>query len=256
MEAAWSLVVRDADAALAVDATNFKASFRRARALFEMGELDDAFVDATKVVEHYAQTSSTPNPDATALREQIQDAIRAERSKWGKSQKAARWNRAKHSTLVEDVNNINSTDLPIPGRPQFRMPWEDTLVKPVATPSRRVSAPAAPRNGGDVEKALLVTLKDPDSQLHYIQEHLSPAAVRKFWARCPLGADLLGLIVRLLAEDSEVPGTTQLLQAIGAAPSTQTLVEMFNREEKAALDKLRNRLDVHALKAWFPDCSE
>merc|ERR1719305_1686380 len=82
-DAAWRLVVSDADAALQANPTNFKASFRRARALLELGELEEALQDATNVVDHYASTTSTPNPEASALREKILEAIKKERGKWG-----------------------------------------------------------------------------------------------------------------------------------------------------------------------------
>jgi hypothetical protein len=92
-DAAWRFVVSDADLALRANPKNFKASFRRAKALLELGELEEALHDATVVVEHYANASSTPNPEAAALRERILDAIKKERAKWG-DKGPRRWNRA------------------------------------------------------------------------------------------------------------------------------------------------------------------
>merc|ERR1712093_761422 len=99
-DAAWRLVVSDADVALRANATNFKASFRRARALLELGELEEALQDATNVVDHYASTSSTPNPEAAALRERVLEAIKKERGKWGEKG-PRRWNRSAKDLITE-----------------------------------------------------------------------------------------------------------------------------------------------------------
>lgn len=92
-DAAWRLVVTEADKALSIDASNYKASFRRARAHYELGELSEALADATRVVDYYARTSSRPNPEAAELRELIQTAIKKEKRKWG-DRGSSRWNRA------------------------------------------------------------------------------------------------------------------------------------------------------------------
>lgn len=258
IEAAWRLVVDDGDKALAVDSTNFKASFRRARALFELGDLDDAYLDATRVVEHYARNSATPNPDAVQLREEIQEALRKERHKLGQV-KTARWNRATKTELVAEVTGSQLAPTAAKPRPQLRVPWADGPATAVATPAAELPTPAriavsggppAPRNGGDVEKALLVTCKnDSEQQLGYVREHLQAKSVRKFWRNCPLGADLLGLLVRLLA-DTASDDDQDLLRAIGRAPSTATLVDMFNAEEKGALQRLQSRVGAETIAAW------
>jgi len=90
--AAWALVVKDTDAALLDNPNNFKASFRRARALFELGELDQAMSDATRVVDHYARNTQVSNPEAVDLRQRIMEALKKERAKWGEKG-GPRWNR-------------------------------------------------------------------------------------------------------------------------------------------------------------------
>mmetsp|Transcript_52823 Transcript_52823/g.86247 ORF Transcript_52823/g.86247 Transcript_52823/m.86247 type:complete len:499 (+) Transcript_52823:25-1521(+) len=102
--AAWTLVVKDTDAALRQNPSNFKASFRRAKALFELGELEQAMVDATKVVDHYARNTQVSNPEAVALRQAIQQQLKKERAKWG-DKGGPRWNRAAQeaSPLISEV---------------------------------------------------------------------------------------------------------------------------------------------------------
>ena len=104
-DAAWSLVVKDTDAALMDNPSNFKASFRRARALFELGELDQAMADATRVVDHYARNTQVSNPEAVALRQSIMDALKKERAKWG-DKGGPRWNRLVNDSgaLVSEVS--------------------------------------------------------------------------------------------------------------------------------------------------------
>mmetsp|Transcript_44603 Transcript_44603/g.105758 ORF Transcript_44603/g.105758 Transcript_44603/m.105758 type:complete len:412 (+) Transcript_44603:84-1319(+) len=92
-EMGWHLVISDADAALTLDQSNFKASFRRAKALYELGELDEALIDATKVVEHYEKASESPNPEAANLRLQIQEDLKRERAKFGQ-RGGSSWNRS------------------------------------------------------------------------------------------------------------------------------------------------------------------
>lgn len=101
--AAWTLVVKDIDAALRQNPSNFKASFRRAKALFELGELEQAMVDATKVVDHYARNTQVSNPEAVALRQAIQQQLKKERAKWG-DKGGPRWNRAaQEASLISEV---------------------------------------------------------------------------------------------------------------------------------------------------------
>ncbi|CAE7032951.1 Iqank1 [Symbiodinium natans] len=104
-DAAWSLVVKDTDAALMDNPSNFKASFRRARALFELGELDQAMADATRVVDHYARNTQVSNPEAVALRQSIMDALKKERAKWG-DKGGPRWNRLVNDSgaLISEVS--------------------------------------------------------------------------------------------------------------------------------------------------------
>ena len=104
-DAAWSLVVKDTGAALMDNPSNFKASFRRARALFELGELDQAMADATSVVDHYARNTQVSNPEAVALRQSIMDALKKERAKWG-DKGGPRWNRLVNDggALISEVS--------------------------------------------------------------------------------------------------------------------------------------------------------
>ena len=104
-DAAWKLVVKDTGAALMDNPSNFKASFRRARALFELGELDQAMSDATRVVDHYARNTQVSNPEAVALRQNIMDALKKERAKWG-DKGGPRWNRLVNDggALISEVS--------------------------------------------------------------------------------------------------------------------------------------------------------
>merc|ERR1712072_1265604 len=124
-DAAWRLVLNDADAALRDNPTNFKASFRRARALLELGELDEALQDATNVVDHYASTSSTPNPEAAALRERVLEAIKKERGKWGEKG-PRRWNRSAKD-LVTEVSSSSTSKV------EDTKAGKDKQSKPIAT---------------------------------------------------------------------------------------------------------------------------
>ncbi|CAJ1438741.1 unnamed protein product [Effrenium voratum] len=98
--AVWQLVVKDTDAALARNPKNFKASFRRAKALFELGDLDQAMQDATQVVDHYARNTQVSNPEAVALRQAIMQELKKERAKWG-DKGGPRWNRAAENLITE-----------------------------------------------------------------------------------------------------------------------------------------------------------
>merc|ERR1719409_897265 len=127
-DAAWRLVVNDADVALRENPTNFKASFRRARALLELGELEEALQDATNVVDHYASASATPNPEAAALRERILEAIKAERGKWGEKG-PRRWNRSAKDLITEVGSSTSKIDESSAGKESkskssSSMPWE------------------------------------------------------------------------------------------------------------------------------------
>lgn len=152
------------------------------------------------------------------------------------------------------ASQMTSTEAPTLARPELRVPWADVVAAPVGEPpTARIAVfvgPSAPRSGGDVEKALLITCKnDSGRQRSYIREHLKPKSVRKFWRNCPIGADLLALLVRLLADTASTEDR-ELVSAIGAAPSTATLVAMFDAGEMAALKKLQDRVGVEAFVAW------
>merc|ERR1712093_431685 len=136
-DAAWRLVVSDADVALRANATNFKASFRRARALLELGELEEALQDATNVVDHYASTSSNPNPEAAALRERILEAIKKERGKLGEKG-PRRWNRSAKDLITEVGSSTSKVEEPPVGKENkskssSAMPWESKPEPGAAT---------------------------------------------------------------------------------------------------------------------------
>mmetsp|Transcript_42638 Transcript_42638/g.110201 ORF Transcript_42638/g.110201 Transcript_42638/m.110201 type:complete len:815 (-) Transcript_42638:102-2546(-) len=262
VETAWWLVVQDADKALQADPANFKASFRRAKGRLELGELDDALADATRVVEHYELYSATSNPEAGILREKILEAVKKERRKWGERGQA-RWNRASAEVLVSDV-----TDAPPSAgaerRTQAATPAWETDIRAMQAAQQQAAArrmaaapakmPSAPRIGGEVEKALLSTLKgDAARQITYIREHVSPTTVSRFWKRAPLGPDLLGVLVQRLADlaEEDTALAAELLTAVGAAPSSQTQAEMFDAEERSALQRLLAKVGPEtAAKAW------
>merc|ERR1711920_603752 len=113
---------------------------------------------------------------------------------------------------------------------------------------------AAPRNGGDVEKALLSTLKDDAARAAYVKEHLSAEAVRKLFQRTPLGPDLLATVVRLTgmlaAEDGSEAAAGQLMAALASTPSARTYAAMFDKKERQALDTLLHRLGPGAAGQW------
>jgi len=259
-DAAWRLVVADADVALGANPTNFKASFRRARALLELGELEEALQDATNVVDHYASTSSTPNPEAAALRERILDAIKKERGKWGEKG-PRRWNRTAKD-IIEEVSSSSTSKVESDraGREKkskpSAMPW-DSKPAPTSLPQRLPDASSkplpAPRISSDVEKALLTTLKsDQGLQLAYVREHLSIEAFRKFYKRCPLGPDMLARLIRICSDlaEEDAPRAEELLCALAAAPSSKTDAAMFDAEEQAVLQRLNSRLGTKATEAW------
>ncbi|CAK9105334.1 unnamed protein product [Durusdinium trenchii] len=93
LEAVMKAKSEDTDTALRQNPSNFKASFRRAKALFELGDLEQAMADVTKVVDHYARNTQVSNPEAVALRAAIQLELKKERAKWGEKG-GPRWNRA------------------------------------------------------------------------------------------------------------------------------------------------------------------
>lgn len=260
VDAAWRLVVGDCDLALRANAKNFKASFRRARALFELGELHEALVDATVVVDHYSRNSQTANPEAAALREQIQQALRSERSKWG-GKAAPAWNAVVSKSLVEDLGDQAdphgpaSTSSRVKSHPS---PWEGvSAASPLATSARTAAVVAkalpAPKTAGEVEKALLTTLKSSEErQLAYLKEHLSPTVFRRLFRKVPLGPDMLALLVHLVGmlaeEDVETAG--QLVGALAATPAASTHTAMFSKGEKAELQKLLDRVGSDAASIW------
>jgi len=250
-EAAWNLVARDANSALAVDASNFKASYRRARALFELGELEKALVDANQVVDYYARNSSTPNPDAAALRDKILEAIQKERRKWGEKG-PARWNRS-GCALVTELGGSNFLDVEVEQKcrtPNGTAPLPRPLI-PVAPKQL-----AAPRTGGEIEKVLLSTLRGkPTEQLEYVKDHVSPDLIRRFFRRTPMGPDLLGALVRTLADMStqDVDRTSEIFAAMAEVPSAKTQASMFDAEEKSCLDRVLAAVGSSAADAWNRD---
>lgn len=237
-DAAWRLVVADADASLLVNSANFKASFRRARALFELGELEEALVDATRVVDHYARDSATPNPEAVALREKILATLQKERKKWG-DRGGPRWNRSSNEALVTEL-----------GGSVFDEPLATKKVAVVAPAlrARAAAPPVAPKTAADVEKALLSGLKEAAQRTAYVKEHLSATALRSLYRRAPLGPDVLAAIVQTLdeisAEDAAL--ASELLAALAAAPSARTQAAMFDDKERQALERLLKRLGPSA----------
>eukprot|EP00931_Biecheleriopsis_adriatica_P091296 TRINITY_DN65188_c0_g1_i1.p1 TRINITY_DN65188_c0_g1~~TRINITY_DN65188_c0_g1_i1.p1 ORF type:complete len:842 (-),score=220.89 TRINITY_DN65188_c0_g1_i1:72-2405(-) len=259
-DAAWRLVVQDCDVALRESSGNFKASFRRAKALFELGELDEAMVDATQVVDHYAKNSSVSNPEAAALRQRIMEAIKKERSKWGEKG-GPRWNAsADKDGLISELGSEAKSDV-TRSRP-VAAPWMPDMVGrgavastaggAVASAAARRTIPA-PRNGADVEKALLSTAKgNAASQLAYIKEHVSADALRRFYRKTPLGPDLLAVLMRLLADlaDEDVPAARERLSALASAPSSRTYVAMFDAQERAAFSRLLSRVGSEASSVW------
>mmetsp|Transcript_21343 Transcript_21343/g.39045 ORF Transcript_21343/g.39045 Transcript_21343/m.39045 type:complete len:303 (-) Transcript_21343:53-961(-) len=88
----WNLELSEADAALATDPSNHKALFRRAKALFELGDLEEALADINKVVEHYERIQESANTEAADLKTQILEDLKRERAKFGQ-RGPARWNR-------------------------------------------------------------------------------------------------------------------------------------------------------------------
>eukprot|EP00927_Polykrikos_kofoidii_P061234 TRINITY_DN56098_c0_g1_i1.p1 TRINITY_DN56098_c0_g1~~TRINITY_DN56098_c0_g1_i1.p1 ORF type:complete len:926 (+),score=240.92 TRINITY_DN56098_c0_g1_i1:85-2862(+) len=260
-EAAWRLVVEDADVALRANPANFKASFRRAQALFELGELDEALTDATGVVDHYARNSATPNPEAAALREGIMNAIRKERSKFGE-RRNSRWNRAKGDNLVTEVRS--STD---------ETDWAATSSRAAAIATRVASTTGSanvnggrnleskgerplpsPKTGADVEKALLVTLKgDAARRTAYVKEHLAAVDMRRI-LRLAMGPDLLGALVSAIADFAagDPAGAAARLEVLAASPSVSTYAAMFDDKEQAALQRLLECVGPEAAAVWAP----
>jgi len=255
-DAVFRLILNDSDEALRRDANNFKASYRRALALFELGELDEALANATKVVEHYASTSSEPNPEAVALREKVQAAIKEERKMWG--QRAPRnWNRAVESMPVAEVAESQSqsqTSSSVRRVAAPEMPWEKgaSAKEPRQIPIvKRDVAP--PRNSADVEKALLATLKNDESkQVEYLEKHLSSQTAKKIFKRTPLGPDLLAVLIKLLLKltSSNKDKASEILSALGALPSASTHAAMLDALEIQALRDLVAKLGPDAEKPW------
>jgi hypothetical protein len=270
-DAAWRLVVGDADVALKANPTNFKASFRRGRALLDLGELEEALQDATNVVDHYASSSSTPNPEAAALRERVLDAIKKERGKWGEKG-PRRWNRGAKDLITEVSSSTVLGEEGIADKENSRksklaaMPWDAS--KPasgaeaaIAAAGQRLAAVAskplpAPKNSSDVEKALLTTLKkEPARQVAYVREHLPMATLQRFYKRSPLGPDLLARFICISADlaEEDAQHAEDLLCALAAFPSTKTDAAMFDAEEQETLQRLTTRFGSRATEAWASD---
>jgi len=259
-DAGWRLVVNDSDVALRANPTNFKASFRRARALLELGELDEALQDATNVVDYYASTSSTPNPEAAALRERILEAIKKERGKWGEKG-PRRWNRSAKDLITEISSSTSKAADAAAGRERkpsaTSMPWDSNAKAGASTLPQRLPDPSskplpAPRTSSDVEKMLLTTLKEPAGQLSYVREHLPVATLRRFYKRTPLGPDLLARLIRVSADlaQEDAERAEDLVCALAAVPSAKTDTAMFDAEEKDVLQRLTARLGPKATEAW------
>lgn len=265
-DAAWRLVVDDADLALRATPTNFKASFRRARALLELGDLDEALQDATNVVDHYASSSSTPNPEAAALREKIMNAIKVERAKWGEKG-PRRWNHGSNDLIREVGGSTSSTSstsnaAESAGRERngkampTAMPWDSKPAAGGAQVLQRLpdsSKPLpAPRTSSDIEKALLTTLKEPARQLAYVREHLPAVTLLRFYKRLPLGPDLLARLVHICAAlaDEDATCAEELLCALATVPSAKTDAGMFDAGEQEVLRCLTTRFGSKAADAW------
>jgi len=260
-DAAWRLVVRDCNEALQENSGNFKASFRRARALFELGELEDAMVDATRVVDHYTRNSSVSNPEAAALRKKIMESIKKERGKWGDGG-GPRWNHStkENSALITDLGDeFRAEEAPKPKIASATWASAGLETKGSTAGGSTASAPAterplpAPRTGADVEKALLSTAKsDAGRQLAYIKEHVTADALRRFYRKTPLGPDLLAAMVRLLLQlaADDVPLARERLAAIAASPSAKTQSAMFDADERVSFDKLLALVGPDAASAW------
>merc|ERR1711865_418307 len=113
--------------------------------------------------------------------------------------------------------------------------------------------PQAPKTAGEVEKALLITLKTNEAgQLAYVKEHLSPPAISKLFKKCPLGPDMLAKLVHLTAvlaeEDAGAAG--QFVGALAATPEASTHAAMFSKGENAELQKLLDRVGPDAASTW------
>ncbi|CAE8693110.1 unnamed protein product [Polarella glacialis] len=257
-DAAWRLVISDTDEALRVNPLNFKASFRRARALFELGELDEALADATKVVDHYARSSTTSNPEAAILREKILEAVKKDKGKWG-DRGGPRWNRGGQS-LVSELGGA-SKDISVEAARQkpMRTPWDYTgpvVTAPVARDAAASSSSRplpAPKMGSDVEKALLsIAQGNAGRQLAYVKEHVSAEVIRKFFRKVPLGPDLLAAMVLVLADlaEEDLPAAADRLAAIASNRSSKTQCAMFDAAERAVFDGLLARVGPEAAAAW------
>jgi len=228
-----------------------------------LGELEEALQDATNVVDHYASTSSTPNPEAAALRERILEAIKKERGKWGEKG-PRRWNRSAKDLITEVSSSSKSAEAATDGGRKRQsapapMPWEARpTAGPVSALAQRLPDASsrqlpAPRTGGEIEKVLLTTLKsDPQRQLAYVREHLLGSNLRRFFKRSPLGPDLLARLVRISADlaKEDAQYAEELVCALAAAPSAKTDAAMFDAEEQKVLQGLTSRLGPKAAEAW------
>lgn len=261
-DAAWRLVVNDADVALKANPTNFKASFRRGRALLDLGELEEALQDATNVVDHYASTATTPNPEAAALREKILDAIKKERAKWGEKG-PRRWNAGAEQLITEVGSCTSKLEHSADGKENksrpSAMPWDSkpAAAMPTAVMERLANAASrplpAPKTSSDVEKALLTTLKkEPERQVAYVREHVSVATLRRFYKCSPLGPDLLATLIRITGNlvEADKQLAEDLLCALAAAPSAKIDAGMFDDKEQEVLRKLTSCLGSKATEAW------
>jgi tetratricopeptide (TPR) repeat protein len=222
--ARWDFAVRDCNEALALDPRLFKAFYRRAYALKELGRLDDALADATKVCEHY-QTQPAPNPEAWDLRESIIAALKKETSKW-KSGKQPKWNKA----------------TPTRGRVDFDP--DQKKAAPRAIPKTLGAPTAAPRNYGDTERHLLWFRRHGGGADYPSQ--LTPEALKTSrWS-----PDAFGTLMKLLAGCDDDAHVADLLKA--AVPDSLTW-DLLEDKEKACALALLERIDkVADLASWKP----
>jgi tetratricopeptide (TPR) repeat protein len=218
----WDFAVRDCDMALGLDPRLYKAYYRRAYALKELGRLDAALADATKVCEHY-QTQPAPNPEAWDLRESIIAALKKETTKW-KSGKQARWNKA------------------TPTRGRVDLDAEPKKIAPRSIPKNLGAPTAAPRNYGDTERHLLY-FRRHGGGTDYPSKLTAEALKTSRWS-----PDAFGTLMKLLAGCDDDAHVGELLKA--AVPDTLTW-ELLEEPEKACALALLERIDkVADLSSW------
>jgi tetratricopeptide (TPR) repeat protein len=219
----WDFAVRDCDRALALDPRLYKAIYRRAYALKELGRLDDALADATKVCEYY-QTQPAPNPEAWDLRESIIAALKKETNKWKTGKNNPRWNKA------------------TPTRGRVDLDPEPKKVVRAAVPKTLGAPTAAPRNYGDTERHLLYFRRHGGGTDY--PSKLTPEALKTSrWS-----PDAFGTFVKLLAGCNDDAHVAALLKA--AVPDTLTWDLLEDKERTCALALLERVEKVADLSSW------